>query len=341
MQHDPLEFKQFSTREPEFQKYIIEEDQISSVEFYDGEIFVAPFVTRLRGFEDGIRIAVNRDFGEGSAKAYKERKLNKINKMLKKNTSDMIQLERLESKDTRIKDLEKEVQDLGDTGYRLYEIITDAEDNGLVPDEAVVKEEREINKKFKKLRNEVKLLKEKMSAEYGLKYKKFSDIKSRLEKDKKKVEKDFKGQTNVCKIIFGDEGDGKGKLTSYISFTVGSDGEPDGQKRIGRGPSGYWIHSEDIKRLASAAREYGVRSFSMQFSARRVSKRELEQMRKEKKEEIMRKKRIQRERKERKERAEAAARKRKERAEAEARQDEEDFMDTFEEVTFFKTPLRF
>lgn len=342
MQHDPLEFKQFSTRGSEFPKYIIKEDEILSVKIYDsGEIFLASDVTGLSGFQDGIRIAVNRDFGEESAKAYKERKLNKINEMLQENTRDWIQLERQESKDTRIKDLEEEIDGLEPTGYRLLRIIQDAKEDGLEPDKKVVKDEMKINEKINKLQNEVKLLKEKKLANYGLKYKKFREIESGLKTDKKEVEKDFKGQTNVCKIIFGDDGNGEGELTSYISFTVGSDGEPYGQQRIGHGRSGYWIHPKEIRELASAARQYGVSSFSMQFSAQRVSKRDLEQMRKEKKEEIMRKKRILRERKERKERAEAAARKRKERAEAAARQDEEDFMDPFEEVSFLKNPLRF
>tara|TARA_B110000858_G_C17690131_1_gene420844 strand:+ start:43 stop:1017 length:975 start_codon:yes stop_codon:yes gene_type:complete len=324
MQHDPLEFKQFSTFKPKSKKYIIEDDGISSVQFYDnGKMFLAPMTEfRLRGFEDGIRIAVNRDFGEGSAKAYKERKLNTINEMLQKNTSEWIQMESQQNKNTLIKDLEEEIDGLSKTGYQLFKIIDEANENGSELNENVVKEEMEINKKISEKKEVVQLLIEKRWAAG----KKFREMENRLNTDKEKVEKYFKGQTNVCKIIFGDDGDGQGKLTSYISFTVGSDGEPYGQKRVGLGRSAYWIHPLEIKNLATAARQYGVSSFSMQFSARRVSKRELEA----KKEEIMRKKRIQKE-----------ARKRKERAEREARQDEEDFMDSFEEFSFLKNPLRF
>lgn len=311
MQHDPLEFVQYTDMYGKPIKYVIEEDRISSVDFYDdGTPFLATFVTRLRGFEDGIRIAINRDFGEGSAKAEKKRELLKINKMLEKNTSDMIQLQWLESKDRRIEDLEEEIRSLNSTGYRLSIIIEDAKEDGLVPDEAVVMREEKIREKISKLRNEVKVLKEKKKETYTLPYEKLTKIEAALKRDKDMIKTNFKGFTNVCKIIFGDRGDRqiKNTKTFYTSFTVGADGEPYGQKFVGRGLEGFWEHPAEVRNLASYARQNGFESFSMEFSARKISKRELERMRQK---------------------------------EREAEQDRKDFMESTREVTFLTTTLRF
>ena len=165
--------------------------------------------------------------------------------------------------------------------------------------------EKQVREKILKLQNKLEDLKKENKKTYMLPYESLEKIEKTLKSKKKMFTTEFKGLTNVCKIIFGEGGE---TVTFYRSFTVDADGEPYGQKHVGRGMGSYWEHSNEVESLASFARLRNIKSFSMEFSARKMSKKELEKIRRKKRE---------------------------------AEQDKRDFMETDEELVFLNAPLRF
>ena len=217
-------------------KFIIERDRISTVRYYDdGKPFIAPFITGLKGFADGIRIAIEHDDGKGNDYRARKEKLNKVRKKLFKKQEEAGKLDR--------------------KSYLLYL----KKDNGTIS-EAEQKEKDKIEEKLTYLMSEISQIKHE-EYEYTSKDSNFDGMSSVC-----KVIMNDSGLVEFSVL--------KNMQTLYRKFRITRRSEPYGQKYIVRGPSGYWEHSPGVLVLANLAEQLEVNSFSMEFSGRRITERE-------------------------------------------------------------------